>query len=75
MISAEDEEQLFNDPALVIRRRKVGKKLFICVKTESLFLTFETAVDKKQSHQKAPEHSTSHFQATMVTPSHRDVRF
>lgn len=24
VISAEDEEQLFNDPALVIRRRKVG---------------------------------------------------
>lgn len=26
MITAEDEEQLFNDPTLVIRRRKVGKE-------------------------------------------------
>lgn len=26
VISAEDEEQLFNDPALVIRRRRVGKE-------------------------------------------------
>lgn len=25
VINAEDEEQLFNDPTLVIRRRKVGK--------------------------------------------------
>lgn len=38
VISAEDEEQLFNDPALVIRRRKVGKKHIVCVETESLFL-------------------------------------
>lgn len=26
VITAEDEEQLFNDPTLVIRRRKVGKE-------------------------------------------------
>lgn len=26
MITAEDEEQLFNDPALVVRRRKVGEE-------------------------------------------------
>lgn len=26
VITAEDEEQLFNDPALVVRRRKVGKQ-------------------------------------------------
>nr|WOZ29611.1 caspase recruitment domain family member 9 [Siniperca chuatsi] len=33
VISAEDEEQLFNDPALVIRRRKVGALLDILQRT------------------------------------------
>ena len=33
VLSAEDEEQLFNDPGLVIRRRKVGKNLLICIQT------------------------------------------
>lgn len=33
MISAEDEEQLFNDPALFIRRRKVGALLDILQRT------------------------------------------
>uniref|UniRef100_A0A8C2WHM7 CARD domain-containing protein n=1 Tax=Cyclopterus lumpus TaxID=8103 RepID=A0A8C2WHM7_CYCLU len=33
VVSAEDEEQLFNDPALVIRRRKVGALLDILQRT------------------------------------------
>ncbi|XP_008301349.1 caspase recruitment domain-containing protein 9 [Stegastes partitus] len=33
VISAEDEEQLFNDPALVVRRRKVGALLDILQRT------------------------------------------
>ncbi|XP_029915374.1 caspase recruitment domain-containing protein 9 [Myripristis murdjan] len=33
VISAEDEEQIFNDPALVIRRRKVGALLDILYRT------------------------------------------
>ncbi|XP_058492681.1 caspase recruitment domain-containing protein 9 [Solea solea] len=33
VISAEDEEQLFNDPTLVIRRRKVGALLDILLRT------------------------------------------
>lgn len=37
VLSSEDEEQIYNDPSLVIRRRKVGKLLghvnFNCFKT------------------------------------------
>lgn len=31
VLSGEDEEQIYNDPSLVIRRRKVGKR-FYCLK-------------------------------------------
>lgn len=33
MINAEDEEQLFNDPALIVRRRKVGEKFIVHIET------------------------------------------
>ncbi len=59
MISAEDEEQLFNDPTLVIRRRKVGKSL------ESVNSHLKKC--NIQPQRADPCDETSHFQVTKVT--------
>lgn len=36
VLSSEDEEQIYNDPNLVIRRRKVGKLSLFCSATSLL---------------------------------------